>query len=90
MTKQDIRLHLIDRYVNGYNLLDEKYEEIKNTILNEIGKECTLDNLHSIFKKYLDKYNDYTGGLYYEILCIYIKNILHKKPDPDLISYLLP
>lgn len=90
MTREDIRLHLIERYVNGYTAFDTKYDEIKNMILKEIGSNCTKEKLQRILQKYLGKYTDYSAGLYYEILCIYITKVLHKKPDPDLISYLLP
>ncbi len=90
MTRENIRLHLIERYVNGYTAFDTKYDEIKDMILKEIGSNCTKEKLHKILQKHLGPYSDYTGGLYYEILCVYITKILHKKPTPDLISYLLP
>ena len=75
--------------MNSYAAVHVKYDKIKNMILKEIASNCTKEKLQIILQNYLGKYYDYTEGLYYEILCVYITKILHKKPDPDLISYLL-
>ena len=89
MTRGDIQLHLIERYVNGYSVMDYKYEEIKKSILNEINYHCSLDNLQNIMQKYIGKYTEFTGELYSDILCFYIKRIMHKSPTQELVSTLI-
>lgn len=58
--------------MNGYAAVDTKYDEIKNMIIKEIDNNCTKEKLQRILQKHTGKYSDYTGGLYYEILCVYI------------------
>ena len=57
---------------------------------NILGQQKLLKNS----TKHLEKYSDYTVRLYYEILCVYITKILHKKPlfttmNQDILDTLL-
>lgn len=84
-TSNEIRLVLIDRYLNGYSMCDTRYANIIHELWNLIQNKIETKSLLACLKPILGEYNQITAAIYHEIAYKYLlKNKYKYKKRPTL------
>lgn len=78
----EIRLYLVDRYINGYKLNDPFYLKIKNILIKKIKNITTNNTLQKQLSNYIGNFDYITANIYKDLATEYL--IKHKKISPSL------